>query len=141
MEKRVLLAIFLTFVVLYAYQALFLPKGPGPGQQRATPPQAQRSETPQTAPSAPPDAAPAAKASAKVEPEQAKAAPPAPVVSDDAERDIVVETNVVRGVFGNRGARLKSWELKKYTDAHAEFAKSAGLVAIALDEAKRLLDT
>jgi len=28
----------------------------------------------------------------------------------------VVETNVVRGVFGNRGARLKSWELKKYTD-------------------------
>jgi len=115
--------------VLYAYQALFLPKGPGPGQQRATPPQAQRSETPQTAPSAPPDAAPAAKASAKVEPEQAKAAPPAPVVSDDAERDIVVETNVVRGVFGNRGARLKSWELKKYTD---ERGKTLDLVPQAL---------
>ena len=129
MEKRVLLAIFLTFVVLYAYQALFLPKGPGPGQQRATPPQAQRSETPQTAPSAPPDAAPAAKASAKVEPEQAKAAPPAPVVSDDAERDIVVETKVVRGVFGNRGARLKSWELKKYTD---ERGKTLDLVPQAL---------
>jgi hypothetical protein len=32
-------------------------------------------------------------------------------------------------------------QFKKYTDAHAEFAKSAGLVAIALDEAKRLLET
>jgi len=114
MEKRVLLAIFLTFVVLYAYQALFLPKGPGPGQQRAAPPQAQQSETPQASPSALSDAASAAKESAKVEP--AQPAPPAPVVSDDAERDIVVETNVVRGVFSNRGARLKSWELKKYTD-------------------------
>lgn len=39
-----------------------------------------------------------------------------PLVSEQAERDIVVETKTVRAVFTNRGARLKSWALKKYLD-------------------------
>ena len=40
----------------------------------------------------------------------------APLVADRAERDIVVETRSVRAVFTNRGARLKSWQLKTYLD-------------------------
>src|SRR5512136_563326 len=118
MEKRVLLAIFLTFVVLYGYQALFVPKGPPPGQGKGVPPQAQPSERPteQAPASSPPGGAPAPTESAKREAGQVQAEAPAPVLSEGVERDIVVETNVVRGVFSNRGARLKSWELKKYTD-------------------------
>jgi YidC/Oxa1 family membrane protein insertase len=40
----------------------------------------------------------------------------APLVADREERDIVVETRAVRAVFTNRGARLKSWQLKTYLD-------------------------
>jgi len=134
MEKRVLLAIFLTFVVLYAYQALFLPKGSSPGQPKASPQaqqsqQAQQPTPPAAQTAATPEAPPAPKGVAKVEPEQVQAAAPAPVVSEPAERDIVVETSVVRGVFSNRGARLKSWQLKKYTD---EQGKPLDLVPQAL---------
>src|SRR5262249_13332720 len=44
----------------------------------------------------------------------------APVVSEQAERDIRVETPEVIAVFTNRGARLKSWRLKHYFDSHKE---------------------
>ena len=39
-----------------------------------------------------------------------------PIVSDDGPRDIVVESELVRAVFANRGAELVSWQLKGYTD-------------------------
>jgi len=38
------------------------------------------------------------------------------VVGDTTERDIRLETRDVIAVFTNRGARLKSWRLKKYRD-------------------------
>jgi YidC/Oxa1 family membrane protein insertase len=37
-----------------------------------------------------------------------------PLVADTAERDVRVETKEVIAVFTNRGARLKSWRLKRY---------------------------
>src|SRR5205823_3326965 len=49
-------------------------------------------------------------------------AAPAPVaqvaalVGDPAERETRIETNDVIAVFTNRGARLKSWRLKRYED-------------------------
>ena len=39
-----------------------------------------------------------------------------PVVTDDRPRDIVVESEFVRAVFANRGAKLVSWQLKAYAD-------------------------
>jgi YidC/Oxa1 family membrane protein insertase len=117
MEKRVLLAIFLTFAVLYAYQALFLPKAPAPAQRKAIPAQAQPLEKAAGQAAASESAGlAAAKEAAKLEPGQAEATGPAPIVSESVERDIAVDTALVRAVFTNRGARLKSWELKKYTD-------------------------
>lgn len=108
MEKRVLLAVVLSFVVLYAYQALVPPPAPVP--TRPAP-------STQTAPPAvgverPDPAAPA------VSP------PPVPVaqalVADAADREVVVENDAVRAVFSTRGAVLKSWKLKRYlTDAGA----------------------
>ncbi|MBA3885122.1 MAG: membrane protein insertase YidC [Acidobacteria bacterium] len=106
MEKRVLLAVILSFIVLYGYQALFPPRLPEQRQAPTTPEQQPGVESPATtSPAATPEAAPA--------PE------PAPVealVADEAERDIIVENEYVRGVFSSRGAVLKSWRLKRYGD-------------------------
>ncbi len=111
MEKRVLIAVILSFIVLYGYQAMFPPPKPPVNKSAA----ASQTTTPSTttitpeAPAQPSSAAPA---------EATKAAPvAAAVVGDASERDIVVENAAVRGVFTTRGGALKSWRLKKYHDA------------------------
>jgi YidC/Oxa1 family membrane protein insertase len=38
------------------------------------------------------------------------------VIFDSEERDIVVDSPHVRAIFTNRGAELKSWQLKRYFD-------------------------
>src|SRR5512142_822980 len=98
MERRVLLAVFLCFVVLYAYQAIFV-KTPTPNPRSA--PQAGK----------PAPVAPGAQSVAtppKSEPQPQAPSAPAPaagatVVGDQAERTITVDTQVVRAVFSNRG--------------------------------------
>src|SRR5215213_8036794 len=107
MEKRVLLAVVLSFIVLYGYQALFMPPKPQPAQEATTP----------AAPG--PDAA---KAPAQPVQTPTPEAPPvqtpaAPVVADTAERDVVFENAAVAAVFTTRGGALKSWRLKHYQDA------------------------
>jgi YidC/Oxa1 family membrane protein insertase len=114
MEKRVLLAVFLSFLVLYAYQAIV----PQPKRPPARPPAAATvgagtaSAAAQAATAAPQPGAPAAEAG---QPSDMPAAP-APAVADAAERDIVVDTGLVRAVFSNRGAVIKSWQLTGYFD-------------------------
>jgi YidC/Oxa1 family membrane protein insertase len=114
MERRVLLAIFLSFLVLSVYQTLVvkpLPKRP-PSTPANTP--AESSAPTAAAPEPQASAAPATNPPA----ERAQAA--TPLVSENAERDVRIETNEVLAVFTNRGARLKSWRLKKYKDAKGE---------------------
>lgn len=104
MEKRVLLAIALTFLVLYFYQTLVVrPLAPGKGQQSPAPAEtvtAQRTPAPVAAQ---PETAPVPVTE-----------PPPALVGALEERDIIVETKVVRAVFSNRGGELKSWKLKRY---------------------------
>jgi YidC/Oxa1 family membrane protein insertase len=38
------------------------------------------------------------------------------VVGDTEEREVVVESGAIRAVFSTRGAELRSWQLKGYTD-------------------------
>ena len=102
MEKRVLLAVVLSFIVLYGYQALF----PPPVPQRPQAPAADARPAPEAASEA--IEKPAAPAGAEA-PASAE-----PLVADAAERDIVVESEAVRAVFSTRGAVLKSWVLKRY---------------------------
>ena len=121
MERRVLLAVFLSFVVLVVYQRFVAPPpvpvqsfvdgsaepgavAPGPGAATAT----SSSAAVGTAPPVP--ASPSA-------PVQAAAGTAfTPTVFDSADRDIVVESDLVRAVFSNRGAELISWQLKEYGD-------------------------
>ena len=99
MEKRVLLAIVLSFLVLYGYQLLVPPPKPQP-----------RPATPAPAP-APATAEPQAVEREK-EPESAPAAQP--LVADASERDIVVENGAVHAVFTTRGGVLTHWRLKRF---------------------------
>jgi YidC/Oxa1 family membrane protein insertase len=105
MERRVLVAISLSFAVLFLYQAWFVP--PTPQNSTATAPPALTAPT-DRAGAAP---APAGNLSA---PAPTPATPP--VIGESNEREIVVETSAVRAVFTNRGARLRHWQLKNYTD-------------------------
>ena len=113
-EKRVILAVVLSFLVLWGYQALFVKPAPPKGR----PPATATSKAPGSsagAPATPVAPAPAASAAAAPPSTPAPAAARA-LVAANAEREIVVETSTVRAVFTNRGARLKSWRLKKYLD-------------------------
>src|SRR5437899_8308867 len=113
MERRVLLAILLAFLVLYAWQALFVKPVPKPAAGK--PPAAGTTVAGTAAPAAQPGT-PAAEA-APAEPLTPTAAT---LVGDQNERDVRVETRTVIAVFTNRGGRLKSWRLKRYRDQQGQ---------------------
>jgi YidC/Oxa1 family membrane protein insertase len=109
MEKRVFLAIFLSFAVLAAYQAYFAPAPPKPDQRAAA-----SANGAANAPAQVSSSAPATAAAPSVAPE---AQPP---VANAAARDIVVDTDTVHAVFTTQGAALKSWQLKRYLNLETE---------------------
>ena len=104
MERRIFLAVILGAIVMYAWQALFVPPPP-PSRQASNP-----------APSAsqPASAAPASNGAST--PETSTPAPPGaePITSEPSEREIVVETAVAQVVLTNRGAQVLHWRLKQY---------------------------
>ena len=109
MERRVLIAVLLSFLVLYGYQAMFPPPPePKPAQtsKTAAAPNAsgptQSNPTPSVQGERPPDAAAPA----------AVAAAPA--------REIEIDNADVHAVFTTRGAVLRSWKLKKYRDDNGQ---------------------
>lgn len=110
MEKRVLLAVFLSFLVLYGYQTLVV---------KSTPPTPSRPQTNAGSGVAP--SAVSTQANSTVSQAPAPAQEPAvpsiqTLVADSAEEETVIETELVRAVFSNRGAVLTSWKLKKFLD-------------------------
>src|SRR5688500_11947671 len=103
MEKRVFLAIILSFLRLAVFQTYVIPPpapAPAPIATPVTTPQA-------TQPALTPPGAPEAGTTTPL---------PATVVGDTSARDIVVETDTLRAVFTTEGATLKSWRLKSYYD-------------------------
>ena len=119
MEKRVIIAVVLSFVVLYAYQAMFAPK-PVPRQKAAQTEMAKGAAAPAAGQSAAPaggqggaaGTAPAAAASPATAPAQQAAIE----VAATEARDIVIDTPALHAVFTNRGGALKSWRLNGYKD-------------------------
>ena len=103
-EKRLLLAVALSLLVLTAYQLLFAP-----------PPKPRPSPTP-AASAAPSVTAPAPSVVAGPRPGPASPAPAAVPVADDKERRVEVQTPDLAVAFSNRGARLLSWRLLHFAD-------------------------
>jgi YidC/Oxa1 family membrane protein insertase len=110
MERRIFLAILLAALVMYGWQAFFMPPVP-PASTAQKPTTA--TGTPPAAPATPSVAAPAAPAEAA----PTSVAPVAEAVTGEAvEREITVETATVQAVLTNRGGRLLHWRLKDYKD-------------------------
>jgi YidC/Oxa1 family membrane protein insertase len=105
-ERRLLLAVALSLLVVTAYQVLFPQAPPRPvASPRVTSP-------------APPASAPAASVSSQAA--RTPAARPSPaslLISDDQERRVEVEGPDLSLALTNRGARLVSWRLVHYSDA------------------------
>ncbi len=68
-------------------------------------------------PSAPPAASQAAPNPSPASPSAAAAAAAVPVIQAGAETETTAENELYRIVFTNRGAQVKHWILKKYTDS------------------------
>ncbi len=137
MERRVLIAITLSFLVLFLFQRFVMPPPSAPlvSQSGATAGQTPGTATPapgsmaaltqsSNAPSAPaviqsgamgdkPVSAIATPALPTVAP-GAEVGGPTVIVGETAVREIVVETTTVRATFSNRGGRLLHWMLKDY---------------------------
>jgi YidC/Oxa1 family membrane protein insertase len=98
MERRLLLAFALMGIVLFATQ--FLYKTPNP-QNTVKP---VKSATPQQA------------AKPVPQPEQDRQMPPPGQVAAQTAETHVIETNVYRIIFSNKGGVAQSWQLKQYRD-------------------------
>ncbi|UCC41457.1 MAG: membrane protein insertase YidC [Candidatus Aminicenantes bacterium] len=124
MEKRLLLAIVLSFIVLFLFQAIFLkqapPKAPPdrttlaekgfekkPGQKESFP----RPEPPQ-------------------QKEATKKEKPIQPVRAEQEKNIVINTSLYQAVWSNKGAVLKSWKLKEHKDENQEDLELVSLHSI-----------
>ena len=128
MERRVLLAVVLSFIVLYGYQAIFPP--PAPVERRTDAPAVQ-----DPARSSPAPAAPAAAAGPAAASQPAPGETPKPLLADVVEREVTFENAEVQAIFSTRGATLKHWRLKRYMAADG---KPLDLVpaAIAADQTR-----
>src|SRR3954470_15436492 len=121
MEKRVLLAVFLSFLVLYGYQALFPP--PKPVRKAAV-----TTTNPATSPAATSTAAAAVPSGSAAAPpvSPTPVAPagdrtaPTPDVAELAERAVIVQTSTVTATFSNRGGVVTSWKLTHYKNSVGE---------------------
>jgi len=111
-ERRLLIAVALSLLVLAGYQMLF-PPAPPSARPTPAPPTA-------SAPAAspiPPVATPTPPARARKRPGAAASAAPIARVVDERERRVEVTGPDLVVAFSNRGARLLSWQLLGFRDA------------------------
>jgi len=143
-ELRIFIASALSIIVILAWAKFFGPKPP------AQTPQSSNSAV--TAPATSGTQANTAQSASTPSPSPAKSAtmaatPPAVVLGEKQERTIVVESDLYRVEFSNRGGVVKSWRLKKYLDdakprqvldlVHAKTSQEEGgwPLAVTLDDA------
>jgi YidC/Oxa1 family membrane protein insertase len=105
MERRLLLVFALTFLVIILFQPLLKKYLPQPASTPAQVP-----------------ALPSAQSAAQSTTQAAAVAMPASGASKQAaaEAETVIENDLYRITFTNRGAQVKSWILKKYLDDHGK---------------------
>lgn len=104
-EIRLLIAFGLAGVVLFVSQYFLAP-----------PPQPKRAAVPSQAAKPAPPSTPAAQPATAPATTPAQGAAAVPPVAAEKDQSFVIETEVYRVLFSNRGAVVKSWVLKKYKD-------------------------
>jgi YidC/Oxa1 family membrane protein insertase len=121
-EMRILIASILSMAVILLWAKFFAPKPPANLPQANRPPiTAPAGTNPATTPSSntpsttlgKPSAATTAGVATGISPSNAAAMPP---TAAKEEPNIVVENELYRVEFSNRGGVVKSWQLKKYKD-------------------------
>ncbi len=93
MEKRILIAVVLSVLVLIIYPFVFPPPQPPPKREQASQPVQQKKE--------------------KVSPSGAETMEVAGAIGIE-EKTITVETDFYKAVFTNKGGVIRHWELKQY---------------------------
>jgi YidC/Oxa1 family membrane protein insertase len=112
-ELRILAASLLSLAVIILWTKYFGPKPP----EHAPQPNQPAVSAPATGGNSATTPSPAGTtSSAEPSAVSAAATPTAPLTEDTQERSIVVENELYRVEFSNRGAVVKSWQLKKYKD-------------------------
>jgi len=113
MEKRLILAIVLSFLVLALYQMVFIKNKP----QTPPEPQPQAQTQVPVQPAAPEPKAAEPPVPAEARPADAQAFEQA---EGGAEQQVLVDTSLYQAVWSNRGASLRSWKLKPHLDESKE---------------------
>jgi YidC/Oxa1 family membrane protein insertase len=129
MEKRLILAIVLSFAVLVLYQLVFVKKPP---PQEPIPEAASEIEKPlrQEPIQEEPLAAEETEKKKDIQP-----------VAGEHEEEIVIDTPLYQAVWINRGAQLKSWKMKKYKDENKENLELISARSLELGKYPFLLST
>jgi YidC/Oxa1 family membrane protein insertase len=126
MERRVLVAVFLSFLVLYGYQTFVVPPPPPEAPVQPAPSEATsgaQAGAAQESGLTPPASSSSTPVAGSVSPDERAAPPAAPttvVIGEEVEREIVVETATVEATLSNRGGRILHWRLKAYRDSLGE---------------------
>jgi len=94
MEKRLLLALALSFLILLLWSKLFIPKEPIPLQKKEE----------------------LVKVEKKEEKKDKEVSPIEGIIKGEEERDFVLENDYLRIEYTNKGGRIKEVYLKKYLD-------------------------
>jgi len=115
MERRLLVVFALTFLVIMLFQPLLKKYGPQPPAKPESAPAAVQNQTqlPSQTPTQPPPQTQISKANRTAGVKTPATSAPVQAAS---EAETVIENDVYRIVFTNRGGRVKSWVLKKFTD-------------------------
>jgi len=119
MEKRLLLAIVLSFLILFLYQAVFVKKQPLPEAAPETTAAlsqttAALSQTTDQPPPPQPEVVTPPAAQESVSPDTFQP------VEENREESITIASDLYQAVWSNKGAVLKSWRLKEYKDENGE---------------------
>lgn len=117
MDHNILLIFLILAAVVFGAQFLMRKNTP-PAPEKPAQTAQQNAPTPAPSPSAAQTAAALAKSQAKA---SSKATPQLPAsVQGNTESEIIIENDVYRIVFTNRGAQVKSWVLKNFQDERGQ---------------------
>jgi YidC/Oxa1 family membrane protein insertase len=128
MEKRVVLAVILSLIILIVYHQYFAPAPPEAPKGKPVPEKTLPSGQGKEAVGQPVSSSPkTAKTGAGLPPAEA-----APVLRAEPGKEVTIDTPLYTAVFNTRGARLTGWRVKKYLDKIGKGAKPINLATEAL---------